>query len=48
MPSTPELDWDDTTDQADATRGLIDKLEPCVVRNEIQAGSSGTTTAGTS
>ncbi|WP_329432179.1 MULTISPECIES: alkyl sulfatase dimerization domain-containing protein [unclassified Streptomyces] len=34
MPSTPELDWDDTTDQADATRGLIDKLEPCVVRNE--------------
>ncbi|MFD3563334.1 alkyl/aryl-sulfatase [Streptomyces sp. NPDC058686] len=34
MPSTPELDWDDTTDQANATRGLIDKLEPCVVRNE--------------
>ncbi|MCX5394586.1 MBL fold metallo-hydrolase [Streptomyces sp. NBC_00094] len=30
----PELDWDDTTDQANATRGLIDKLEPCVVRNE--------------
>lgn len=34
MPSTPELDWDDTTDQANATRGLIDKLEPCVVYNE--------------
>ncbi|RFC70088.1 alkyl sulfatase dimerization domain-containing protein [Streptomyces sp. AcE210] len=34
MPSTPELDWDDTTDQAGAIRGLIDKLEPCVVRNE--------------
>jgi alkyl sulfatase BDS1-like metallo-beta-lactamase superfamily hydrolase len=34
MPSTPELDWDDTTDQANANRGLIDKLEPCVVRNE--------------
>ncbi|MGW8887481.1 alkyl/aryl-sulfatase [Streptomyces sp. NPDC055749] len=34
MPSTPELDWNDTTDQANATRGLIDKLEPCVVRNE--------------
>ncbi|MFF1360127.1 alkyl/aryl-sulfatase [Streptomyces sp. NPDC058297] len=34
MPSTPELDWDDTTDQVNATRGLVDKLEPCVVRNE--------------
>ncbi|MFG2613975.1 alkyl/aryl-sulfatase [Streptomyces anulatus] len=34
MPSTPELDWDDTSDRADATRGLIDKLEPCVIRNE--------------
>ncbi|WP_327170814.1 MBL fold metallo-hydrolase [Streptomyces sp. NBC_01336] len=33
MPSTPELDWDDTTDRTNATRGLIDKLEPCVVRN---------------
>ncbi|GAA1284191.1 MBL fold metallo-hydrolase [Streptomyces sp. NBC_01474] len=34
MPSTPELDWEDTTDQVNATRGLVDKLEPCVVRNE--------------
>ncbi|MFI5630260.1 alkyl/aryl-sulfatase [Streptomyces sp. NPDC051664] len=34
MLSTPELDWDDTTDQVNATRGLIDKLEPCVVHNE--------------
>ena len=34
MPSTPELDWNDTTDQANVTRGLIDRLEPCVVRNE--------------
>ncbi|MFI7361438.1 alkyl/aryl-sulfatase [Streptomyces sp. NPDC050149] len=33
MPSTPELDWDDTTDRTNATRGLIDRLEPCVVRN---------------
>ncbi|WP_329113734.1 alkyl/aryl-sulfatase [Streptomyces sp. NBC_01465] len=34
MPSLPELDWDDTTDRVNATRGLIDRLEPCVVRNE--------------
>ncbi|MFI6648062.1 alkyl/aryl-sulfatase [Streptomyces sp. NPDC050529] len=34
MPATPELDWNDTTDQTNATRGLIDRLEPCVVRNE--------------
>ncbi|MGW0935979.1 alkyl/aryl-sulfatase [Streptomyces sp. NPDC002666] len=34
MTPTPELDWDDTTDQVNATRGLIDKLEPCVVRND--------------
>ncbi|WP_329204706.1 MBL fold metallo-hydrolase [Streptomyces sp. NBC_00683] len=34
MTSTPELDWNDTTDRTNATRGLIDKLEPCVVRNE--------------
>ncbi|NGO74192.1 MBL fold metallo-hydrolase [Streptomyces sp. YC504] len=32
--TTDALDWNDTTDQANATRGLIDKLEPCVVRNE--------------
>ncbi|MFI1978892.1 alkyl/aryl-sulfatase [Streptomyces wedmorensis] len=34
LPDLPELDWDDTTDQANAIRGLIDRLEPCVVRNE--------------
>ncbi|GLF93238.1 alkyl/aryl-sulfatase [Streptomyces yaizuensis] len=34
MPTTPELDWDDTTDQVNAVRGLIDRLEPCVVRND--------------
>ncbi|WP_329236359.1 MBL fold metallo-hydrolase [Streptomyces sp. NBC_00111] len=34
MTATPELDWGDTTDQTNATRGLIDKLEPCVVRND--------------
>ncbi|MER5950534.1 alkyl sulfatase dimerization domain-containing protein [Streptomyces sp. NPDC001904] len=33
MTTTPDLDWGDTGDQADATRGLVDKLEPCVVRN---------------
>ncbi|MER5437075.1 alkyl sulfatase dimerization domain-containing protein [Streptomyces sp. NPDC002790] len=32
--TTPDLDWGDTGDQAAATRGLVDKLEPCVVRNE--------------
>ncbi|WP_328867152.1 alkyl/aryl-sulfatase [Streptomyces sp. NBC_00304] len=34
MPFTPELDWDDTTDQVNALRGLIDRLEPCVVSTE--------------
>ncbi|MEU0689218.1 alkyl/aryl-sulfatase [Streptomyces uncialis] len=34
MPTTSEPDWDDTTDQVNATRGLIDRLEPCVVRND--------------
>ncbi|MFF8958043.1 alkyl/aryl-sulfatase [Streptomyces sp. NPDC014894] len=34
MPATPELDWDDTADHANAARGLIDRLEPCVVRND--------------
>ena len=28
-----ELDWDDQTDLTNATRGLIDRLEPCVIRN---------------
>jgi alkyl sulfatase BDS1-like metallo-beta-lactamase superfamily hydrolase len=27
------LDWNDPTDHANATRGLVDKLEPCVVRD---------------
>lgn len=34
MTATSGPDWDDTTDRANATRGLIDRLEPCVVRNE--------------
>lgn len=34
MTSTPELDWDDQTDHVNVTRGLIDKLEPCVIRTE--------------
>ncbi|MEU5397866.1 alkyl sulfatase dimerization domain-containing protein [Streptomyces sp. NPDC005963] len=34
MTTTPELDWNDTTDRDDATRGLIDRLEPCVIRND--------------
>ncbi|MFJ4774197.1 alkyl/aryl-sulfatase [Streptomyces uncialis] len=34
MPTTSEPDWDDTTDHVNATRGLIDRLEPCVVRND--------------
>src|SRR4029079_3189908 len=28
-----ELDWDDQTDLTNATRGLIDRLEPCVIRD---------------
>ncbi|MER5768621.1 alkyl/aryl-sulfatase [Streptomyces sp. NPDC001985] len=34
MTTSPELDWDDTTDQEDVTRGLIEKLTPCVIRND--------------
>ncbi|MCX4537703.1 alkyl/aryl-sulfatase [Streptomyces sp. NBC_01669] len=34
MTDHPELNWDDTTDHANATRGLIDKLDPCVIRDE--------------
>ena len=34
MSTTPDLDWDDRTDRANATRGLIDRLDPCVIRNE--------------
>ncbi|MFI1018769.1 alkyl/aryl-sulfatase [Streptomyces sp. NPDC020965] len=29
-----ELDWNDTTDHDNATRGLIDSVRPCVIRNE--------------
>ncbi|WP_432167057.1 alkyl/aryl-sulfatase [Streptomyces sp. bgisy031] len=34
MPATPELDWNDRTDHDNATRGLIDRLDPCIVRND--------------
>ncbi|MEU5979793.1 alkyl sulfatase dimerization domain-containing protein [Streptomyces sp. NPDC047315] len=32
MTTTSDLNWDDRTDHINATRGLIDKLEPCVIR----------------
>ncbi|MFE0423898.1 alkyl/aryl-sulfatase [Streptomyces sp. NPDC058953] len=33
MTTAPETDWDDSTDRDNATRGLIDRLEPCVIRD---------------
>ncbi|MGW6456547.1 alkyl/aryl-sulfatase [Streptomyces sp. NPDC055078] len=33
MADAPARDWDDRTGHADAVRGLLDKLEPCVVRD---------------
>ncbi|MGW1676195.1 alkyl/aryl-sulfatase [Saccharopolyspora sp. NPDC002376] len=33
MTDHPELNWADASDHANATRGLIDKLDPCVIRD---------------
>ncbi|MGW6754101.1 alkyl/aryl-sulfatase [Streptomyces sp. NPDC055006] len=33
MTHMPNLDFDDRTDLTNATRGLVDKLAPCIVRN---------------
>ncbi|GAA5020126.1 alkyl/aryl-sulfatase [Kitasatospora paranensis] len=33
MATEPHLGVDDPTDRADATRGLVDRLDPCVVRD---------------
>jgi alkyl sulfatase BDS1-like metallo-beta-lactamase superfamily hydrolase len=30
----PELDWNDPTDRDNVNRGLIDRLEPCVIRDD--------------
>jgi alkyl sulfatase BDS1-like metallo-beta-lactamase superfamily hydrolase len=30
----PELDWHDPTDRESVNRGLIDRLEPCVIRDD--------------
>ncbi|MDA3628362.1 MBL fold metallo-hydrolase [Saccharopolyspora sp. WRP15-2] len=31
--TAPELDWDDDTDRQNATRGLLGRLDPCVIRD---------------
>ncbi|WP_037823510.1 alkyl/aryl-sulfatase [Streptomyces sp. NRRL B-24720] len=33
MTAAPGLDWDDPTDLANATRGRLDTLTPCMIRN---------------
>ncbi|MEV5540303.1 alkyl sulfatase dimerization domain-containing protein [Saccharopolyspora shandongensis] len=31
--TAPELDWDDTADWQNATRGLLGRLDPCIIRD---------------
>lgn len=31
--TSPELDWDDPTDLQNATRGLVGRLDPCIIRD---------------
>ncbi|MEU5974651.1 alkyl sulfatase dimerization domain-containing protein [Streptomyces sp. NPDC047315] len=33
LPQLDGLDWDDPADHANATRGLVDRLDSCVIRN---------------